>query len=444
VRLAHFDLMPKVLALPDGTLAAYFIEIRGPGLAPTPPEQDMKVSISKDNGKTWGELQSLFKFKQEDRAVGFHVGFVDQAGEVHFLMMNDKNTGVLRGREVKRGQTAVEPIDRQNLDVWHVRSTDGRTKWSEPKRIFDGRVSDLQSAIQLQNGRIVLPLGDLVRGRTWSKRGEGFSAFSYSGMFDCTALYSDDSGETWQQSKSVLPTPVPLNVAAFGATEPVVVQLLDGRVWMVIRTQMGRFYESFSNDGSEWSMPKPTMIRSSDSPIGLVRLKDKRLVMIWNNCLRYPYARGGRWVQHAAISNDDGKTWRGYREILRDPLRVNPSPPNGDHGVSYVYPILGHDGRIVYSLWVQSGKGRSIETGGWGQPADRCGNAASHGRRSDRSADEFHPRDGGRRQHLFCLQPPAQRGILRGASLVGKDEVVGVEVNHGDRLPTLFDLRATL
>ena len=38
-RLVHFNLMPKVAALPDGTLAAYFIEIRGPGLDPTPPEQ---------------------------------------------------------------------------------------------------------------------------------------------------------------------------------------------------------------------------------------------------------------------------------------------------------------------------------------------------------------------------------------------------------------------
>ena len=360
-RLAHFDLMPKVAALPDGTLAAYFIEIRGPGLAPTPPVQDMKCSVSKDNGHTWGAMQSLFTLPKEAGGFGFHVVLVDQAGEVHFMMMCDDNTGPLRARKPEAGQPAVEPMDKQRLDVWHVRSTGGRTKWTKPKRILEGRVSDLQSVIQLKSGRIVLPFGDLVRGRSWAKRGEGFAAFSHPGQFDVTAIYSDDLGETWQKSKSVLRVPIPHSVSSYGAVEPVIVQLNDGRVWMLIRTQMGRFYESFSRDGSEWTPPMPTAIRSSDSPVGFVRLHDGRLVMIWNNCQRYAYGRGGRHVQHAAISADDGKTWLGRREILRDPYRNEPSPTHGDHGVSYVYPVLGHDGRIVYTMWVQTGQGRSIE-----------------------------------------------------------------------------------
>ena len=101
----------------------------------------------------------------------------------------------------------------------------------------------------------MLPLGDLVRGRSWAKRGEGFAAFSHPGQFDVTAIYSDDQGETWQKSKSVLRVPIPHSVSSYGAVEPVIVQLNDGRVWMLIRTQMGRFYESFSRDGSEWTPP---------------------------------------------------------------------------------------------------------------------------------------------------------------------------------------------
>jgi hypothetical protein len=65
-------------------------------------------------------------------------------------------------------------------------------------------------------------------------------------------------------------------------------------------------------------------------------------------------------VLHAAVTDDDGKTWRGYREILRDPHRDEPSPPSGDHGVSYPYPTLARDGAVVYSLWVQTGDGRSV------------------------------------------------------------------------------------
>jgi hypothetical protein len=140
------------------------------------------------------------------------------------------------------------------------------------------------------------------------------------------------------------------------------IQLNDGRVWMLIRTQNGRFFQSFSDDGSVWSPAQPTDILSSDSPAGLVRLADKRLVMMWNNCQRYPYAQGARRVLHAAISDDDGKTWHGRREILRDPLRNDPPPSRGDHGVAYPYPVLAHDGRIVYTMWVETGQGRTVES----------------------------------------------------------------------------------
>lgn len=361
-RLAHFDMMPRLAALPDGTLAAYFIEVRGPGLAPTPPVQHMLCRISRDHGKTWSEPETLFTFPKEEGGFGFHGTLVDQQGEVHFLVMNDNNTGMLRYREVKPGQTAVEPRDKQRLDICHIRSSDGRTKWSKPKKIWEGRVSDLQSVLQLKSGRIILPFGDTVRGRNWSNRGEGFAAFTFFGEFDTHVLYSDDNGDTWKKSESILRTPTPNNFGSFGAVEPVLMQLKDGRVWMLLRTQLGRLWESYSDDGSVWSDPKPTAITSSDAPAGLVRLKDDRLVLLWNNCQRFPYARGGRQVLHAAVSDDDGKTWRGKREVLRDPLRNDPPPVTGDHGVSYTYPIVGHDGRVLYTMWVQTGEGRSIES----------------------------------------------------------------------------------
>ena len=52
-------------------------------------------------------------------------------------------------------------------------------------------------------------------------------------------------------------------------------------------------------------------------------------------------------VLHAAVSNDEGRTWRGYREIARDPARNEPPPPNGDHGVSYPFASLTADGRVI-------------------------------------------------------------------------------------------------
>ena len=360
-RIAHFDQMPKVVLLPGGTLAAYFLQHRGPGLPQTEDVQKMRVRTSSDNGKTWGEPQELFALPREAGGFGYFERLADKDGEVHFFFLCDANTGVVRMREKTDKQPAVEPLGRQSLDVWYVRSTDGRTKWTEAKPIWKGRAGDLQSVIQLKDGRLILPLSYLVP-RSWGSRGEGFNAFTYMGQFDTTVLYSDDGGATWTKSSSVLRTPTP-NLSAYGAVEPVAIELKDGRVWMLLRTQLGRFWESFSSDrGATWSAPQPTGIPSSDSPAGLLRLPDERILMIWNNCLRYPYAQGARNVLHGAVSNDEGKTWRGCREIARDPKRVEPPPPGGDHGVSYPFVSLTPDGRAIYSLWVETGDGRSLFT----------------------------------------------------------------------------------
>jgi len=350
--------MPKVVTLPDGTLASCVIIHRGPGIGITPIEQDVSFQYSKDNGQTWSDREVVAKLPSVRGGFGFGIPLADKDGEIHIFLLCDGNTGIIRAR-TEPGVAPIEPIARQYLGVWYLRSQNGRTAWTEVKSIHDGRVSDLQSACQLKSGRIVLPFAHWTN-RSWRDRSEGFAAFNYTGSFDTTALYSDDRGETWKQSSSFLRIPSP-SLTAHGAIEPVIVQLNDGRVWMLIRGQTGVFYESYSTDDAQtWSPPMPTSIVSSDSPAGLTRLDEKRILMIWNNCQRYAYALGGRQVLHGAVTDDDGKTWRGWREILRDPLRNQPSPASGDHGVAYPYPTLAKNGTIIYSLWVQSGDGRSI------------------------------------------------------------------------------------
>jgi hypothetical protein len=86
-------------------------------------------------------------------------------------------------------------------------------------------------------------------------------------------------------------------------------------------------------------------------------LPDNRVVMMWNNNLRYCYANGGRAVLHAAISEDDGRSWRGYREVAANPLAKELPPPNGDHGVTYTVPALAADRQIVTSLSLGPGGG---------------------------------------------------------------------------------------
>jgi len=340
--------MVKPVRLADDRLLALSMSRNG-------RDQRMMGRYSTDDGRTWSRDQELFALPPHLGGFGYFDAFTDRKSEVHIFYLNDGNTGAVLPK------SAEEPPVRSGevLDIWQVKSTDRATRWEPAKRIWKGRAGDILSVIQLKGGRILLPISYMTS-RSWSNRGEAFEAFDYVGSYSSSALYSDDDGDTWQQSPDELVVPAP-DLSTLGGIEPVVLELKDGRVWMLIRTQQGRFYESFSHDGGiRWTPPKPSKIISSDSPAALVRLPNQSILMIWNEALRFSYAYGGRHVLHAAISSDDGRTWRGHREVLRDPLRKEPPPPDGDWGTSYPFPALTKTGDVVFSTWVQTGTPRYV------------------------------------------------------------------------------------
>jgi hypothetical protein len=342
VIMASFDVLREPAELPDGTLMAI-------GLQYHSGVQEVNAEFSHDGGHSWSGPQTLFNLPREAGGFGYFKVLVDRNGEVHIFFLCDGNTGGALPIE-GGGATPAKEI----LDIWQAKSKNKVAAWEPIRRIWSGQAGDLLSAIQLGNGRILLPIS-YVTDRTWAHRGSGFDAYTFMGKYNCGMLYSDDEGETWQQSASVLEVPTP-DAGDIGGAEPVVLELQDGRIWMLIRTQMGRFYESFSRDkGLTWSRPRATGIVSSESPAGLIRLGDRRVVLFVNGCQRFPYGHGGRYVIHAAISEDDGRTWRGFREVVRAPLRDAPPPPNGDYGVAYPFLALTKTGEVVFSPGVLTG-----------------------------------------------------------------------------------------
>ena len=267
--------------LPDGRLMASFVRKK-------PEAYQFAARFSEDSRRSWTDPQDLLHL--------FEVG-VGQGGQIltlpdgkhHAFLLNDANTGG-RGRQ----------------DIWQVKSQDGH-RWEGLRQIWLGHTTSLNSVIQLRSGRILLPFSYRTK-RSWDNRGPGSDSFSFMGNFSSTLFYSDDEGKTWQQSPTEPKTPTPDSLNPYGAIEPVVVELSDGRVWMLLRTQLGRLYESFSTNGITWSGARPTRLLSSDSPAALMRLGKDKIVLFWNFCLRFPDARGGRQVLHAAISEDEGKT----------------------------------------------------------------------------------------------------------------------------------------
>lgn len=342
--VAQLEEHPFIAALPDGTLIGCFNKtVEGVEM--------VAARFSRDSGRTWSAPEPLVKLPAGKGRFSLFLTFADRQGEIHLFFLNDAGTYAARA-QAGANADSVE----LHLDIWHTKSRNGRKNWQPVRMIHQGFASHLNSVIQLKSGRIVVPFASLTK-RTWAARGQGFDAFTYMGQYDCTTIYSDDDGETWRKSPAALKVETP-TIRTYGAVEPVVLELKDGRVWMLMRTQRGRFWESYSKDGVVWSAARPTNIFSSDSPAGLVRLKDGRIALFWNACLRASYAFGGRPVLHVAISEDEGKTWRGFREVARDPRRSEPPPPSGDWGTAYPFPTVTKEGKIL--LRTGQGKGRNF------------------------------------------------------------------------------------
>ncbi|NUN95091.1 MAG: exo-alpha-sialidase [Candidatus Omnitrophica bacterium] len=337
--VAEFPDKPVIRQRPDGELLAFFMRTLD-------GTQTVTVSTSPETADNWSAERPLLALPKGVGGWGGPDCLIDKRGNIHLIFLNDANTGVIPTGEENRPRAGS--LHSRRLDIWHAKSTDGGATWKGPNKIWEGYTGALNSIIETSRGWIVLPFSCLTP-RTWGNRGDGLDAFTFRGQFDSTVVYSEDGGETWKQSPTPLKVATPDIVSAYGAVEPVVLELKDGRIWMLIRTQLGRFYESFSKDGAEWSPPRPTAILSSDSPGGITRLPDGRIVLFWNNSLRFPYAYGGRQVLHAAISEDEGRTWRGCREVARDPLRHEPPPPSGDHGTAYPFPTALRNGKVIYT-----------------------------------------------------------------------------------------------
>jgi hypothetical protein len=344
-RYPYRENMYEPITLPDGRIESLSV-------ARSNGKQTMQARYSTDEGHTWTQPEDLFGFPREAGGFALFERLLDRDGEIHIFILGDANSGTLfpsseEGPAVRQGEV---------LEIWYVKSTDQRKHWTTPRRISE-HGDDLLSVIQMRDGRIVLPYS-IKRLQDYNSPRHGFEAFTYDGGYGVSTLYSDDAGETWQKSPDVLTVQTP-DLITYGADEPVVIQLNDGRVWMLMRTQNGRFYESFSPDGAHWPPATPSKLISSDSPAGLLRLKDGGILLLSNPCLRYPYAYGGRFVLQGAISYDEGRTWRGCREIFRDPKRNDPADFRaGDYGISYSFPDVTPQGNVLMTNWVETQNGR--------------------------------------------------------------------------------------
>jgi Neuraminidase (sialidase) len=188
-------------------------------------------------------------------------------------------------------------------------SKDEAKTWSEPTAVITDNegyfVLNNDRVIQLEDGTLMLAVAKHAGpGMEWSG---GANVYSYS---------STDNGQTWKSSQQV---PNPTGIVL---QEPGLVELKDGSLLMVIRTNAGVQCYSYSEDkGETWSAVEKSTLVSPVSPATIERIPGTGdLLAVWNNNLADdPDIAKLRTPLTAAISKDEGKTWANVKTIESDP-----------------------------------------------------------------------------------------------------------------------------
>lgn len=186
------------------------------------------------------------------------------------------------------------------------RSTDEGKTWGEPALCIPREgyfVVNNDRVVQLTTGRLVIPAA------LHSLPGKGFIGRGISMCF-----LSDDNGQTWRQSATTLEAPPD---SGSGLQEPGVIELKDGRLMMLCRTDQGCQIRSWSTDGGNtWSPAERTEIMSPVSPATFERIpKTGDILLAWNDHSKDPALGSKRTPLTLAISRDEGQTWGHVKNI---------------------------------------------------------------------------------------------------------------------------------
>ncbi|MEZ6054231.1 MAG: exo-alpha-sialidase [Planctomycetaceae bacterium] len=268
---------------------------------------------SKDGGRTWGDTRIL-----------------------------QQNTGGLNVMSVTLRRLTPDRIalfylqknSFNDLDLF-VRFSDDETETFGPPVLVttdDGyHVVNNDRITQLSTGRLLAPAASTPDVET-------------DNHFTSRCYLSDDGGASWR------PGIGHVDADKRGAMEPEVIELNDGRVMMIVRTQLGIIGKSFSEDGGDtWSKMESLGVTAPEAPATLRRVPATGdLLLVWNNTYDAGTGHGGRRTPlTAALSQDEGQTWNHIRN-----LETNPDQTFSYTSLTFV------QGRVVMSYWVTTEAGR--------------------------------------------------------------------------------------
>ena len=265
-------------------------------------EADLYGILSEDGGESFGSPFPVLCHTQIGASNIMSVSLLRmQNGDIGMFFLAKNGTTLLRCyliRSPDEGKTWLPPVLCSNNEGYHVVNND--------------------RVLRCDTGRLLIPASlhdtQIISGKTHYAPGK------------LTVFASDDDGFTWKALSGGLTVPVSRGCTT-GAQEPGLVQLKDGSLWCFIRTNAGRQYETFSHDSGEtWTQPQPSPFTSPEAPLSMKRLRDGRLLAVWNPIPLYNgrilAGRSSTWARTPlvmAVSTDDGASFSQPIPLETDP-----------------------------------------------------------------------------------------------------------------------------
>jgi len=287
---------------------------------------EIAAVFSNDNGDHWSDPKVFFKTSDFENC--------ENIMSVSLMRMNDGAVGMFF------------LIRRNSFDMrLHLfRSYDEGETWSEPICCIPRKgyfVTNNNRVIRTSTGRLIFP-GNYLFIRDES------NPYSFSFHETCHYFYSDDDGETWQESPNF--SSMPFSCSISGLEETGLIELRPGLIMAYSRTDLCMQFATYSHDdGISWTPVEPLrFFTSAVSPMKIQRLTDNRLISFWNPTPMYT-CRDCTWDTARspfayAFSTDNGNTW------------LNPTIFENDPNSGYSYPAVYCDDGFILVAYCAGSK----------------------------------------------------------------------------------------